>query len=385
MPKRYESTRYKLATRIAQASHQTDNASSAIIPPVTLSTTYQRDADNGYSSGYVYGRPDNPTIQHLEAVLTDLEEGRDAMVFGSGMAAATAVFQSLQPGDHVIAPRVMYWSLRNWLAGMATQWGLKVSFVDMDDPAAVKVEIKPGFTRIIWVETPANPLWSITDIQMVSEIAHAVDAMLVVDSTVATPVLTKPLLLGADIVMHSASKYLNGHSDVLAGALVTSEQNEFWSKIKSTRISLGGILSPRDAAELIRGLRTLNLRVHESSLSALVIARHFEQHAAATSVLYPGLADHPGHELAHRQMSGGFGGMLSMRIKGGEDSAIKVAANVKLWKRATSLGGIESLIEHRASIEGAGTPVPDDLLRLSVGIEAVEDLIFDLEQALAAI
>ncbi|NNE63746.1 MAG: PLP-dependent transferase [Gammaproteobacteria bacterium] len=385
MSKKYESTRYKLATLAAQAGHAAETGSTAIIPPVHLSTTYQRDADNGYSSGYIYARPDNPTIQHLEAVLMKLEEGQDAMVFASGMAAATAVFQSLQPGDHVIAPKVMYWSLRNWLAGMATQWGLRVSFVAMEDPAAVKAAIKPGATRIIWIETPANPLWSITDIQLVSEIAHEVDAMLVVDSTVATPVLTKPLLLGADIVMHSATKYLNGHSDVLAGALVSSEQNEFWSKIKSTRSSLGAILSPRDAAELIRGLRTLHLRVHESSLSALVLAKHFEPHAAISSVLYPGLSGHPEHELARRQMTGGFGGMLSLRIKGGERSAIKVAANVKLWKRATSLGGVESLIEHRASIEGAGTPVPDDLLRLSVGIEAVEDLISDLEQALAAI
>lgn len=384
MSRQQTAHRYKLATRIAQAGHAADNACGAIIPPVSVSTTYQRDADNGYSSGYVYGRPDNPTIQHLEAVLTDLEEGADAMVFGSGMAAATAVFQSLQPGDHVIAPRVMYWSLRNWLAGMATQWGLQVSFVAMDDPAAIEAEIKPGITRLIWIETPANPLWSITDIQRVSEIGRAAGAMLAVDSTVATPVLTKPLLLGADIVMHSATKYLNGHSDLLAGVLVTAQQNEFWSKIKNTRSSLGGILSPRDAAELIRGLRTLNLRVHQSSLSALVIARHFEQHAAVASVLYPGLSSHPGHALAHRQMSGGFGGMLSMRIKGGEQSAIKVAAAVKLWKRATSLGGVESLIEHRASIEGTGTPVPDDLLRLSVGIEAVEDLIFDLEQAFAA-
>ena len=385
MPKKVESHSYKLATLVAQAGLEADNTFSAIIPPVHLSTTYQRDDDNGYSSGYIYARPDNPTTQHLEAVLIQLEEGEDAMAFGSGMAAATAVFQSLQPGDHVIAPKVMYWSLRNWLAGMATQWGLRVSFVDTEDSAAVEAEIKPGATRLIWVETPANPLWSITDIQRVSEIAHAVGAILVVDSTVATPVLTKPLSLGADIVMHSATKYLNGHSDVLAGVLVTSEQNEFWSKIKNTRSSIGGILSPRDAAELIRGLRTLHLRVHESSLSALVIARHFEQHTAISSVLYPGLTDHPGHQLAHKQMTGGFGGMLSLRIKGGELNAIKVAANVKLWKRATSLGGVESLIEHRASIEGPGTPVPDDLLRLSVGIEAVEDLIFDLEQALATI
>lgn len=382
MNSKSSNSKYKLATLLAQAPHESISNSVEVIPPVHLSTTYQRDADNTYSSGLVYGRPDNPTIQHLESVLAQLESGAESMAFGSGMAAATAVFQSLHPGDHVIAPRVMYWSLRNWLAGMATQWGLQVSFVAMDDPLTIEAEVRPGKTRLIWVETPANPLWSITDIQRVGEIARAAHAILAVDSTVVTPVLTRPLLLGADIVMHSATKYLNGHSDVLAGVLVTAEQNDFWLKIKNVRAGLGGILSPRDAAQLLRGMRTLKLRVRESCQSAMAIARHFDQHAKVLSVLYPGLPQHPGHELACKQMTGGFGGMLSIRIKGGQSNAINVAAGVKLWKRATSLGGVESLIEHRASIEGANTPVPDDLLRLSVGIEDVDDLIADLEQAL---
>ncbi len=374
--------KYKMATLLAQASHESEVNSVEIIPPLHLSTTYLRDADNQYSSGLVYGRPDNPTIRHLESLMTQLEAGAESIVFASGMAAATAVFQSLQPGDHVIAPKVMYWSLRNWLAGMATQWGLQVSFVAMDDPQAIEAEIRPGITRLIWLETPANPLWSITDIQRVGEIAHAAHAILAVDSTVVTPVLTKPLLLGADIVMHSATKYLNGHSDVLAGVLVTAKPDDYWLKIKNVRASLGGILSPRDASQIIRGMRTLKLRIRESCQSAMAIAQHFDQHPEVLSVLYPGLPQHPGHDLACKQMDGGFGGMLSIRVRGGDSCAIKVAAQVKLWKRATSLGGVESLIEHRASVEGAGTPVPDDLLRLSVGIEDVDDLIADLEQAL---
>lgn len=372
----------KPATVLAQA--HIDKASEAveIIPPLHMSTTYVRDADNEYSSGLVYGRPHNPTIQHLEKVLTTLEQGADSMVFGSGMAAATAVFQALKPGDHVIAPKVMYWSLRHWLAGMATEWGLQVSFVELSDLASVQASIQPGKTQLVWIETPANPLWSISDISAVCDIAHAVNARVVVDSTVSTPILTQPILLGADMVMHSATKYLNGHSDVLAGVLITAKLDAFWERAQQVRTNYGGILSPRDGSQLLRGLRTLHLRVRESSRSALLIAEHFDQHAVVSSVLYPGLAQHPGHDIACKQMTGGFGGMLSLRFKGGKRAAIEVAGRVKLWKRATSLGGVESLIEHRASVEGANTPVPDDLLRLSVGIEDVNDLIADLDQAL---
>ena len=373
---------FKPATILAQAHVDKIPRTNEITPPLHLSTTYVRDADNEYSSGLVYGRPHNPTIQHVEQVLTTLEQGADSMTFGSGMAAATAVFQALSPGDHVIAPKVMYWSLRNWLAGMATEWGLQVSFVEMSDLASVQESIRPGKTQLVWIESPANPLWSIADISAVCDIAHAVNARVVVDSTVATPVLTRPVLLGADMVMHSATKYLNGHSDVLAGVLVTAKLDAFWQRVQQVRTNHGGILSPRDGSQLLRGLRTLHLRVRESCRSAMAIAEYFDQHSGVSSVLYPGLARHPGHDIACRQMTGGFGGMLSMRFKGGKRAAIDVAARVKLWKRATSLGGVESLIEHRASIEGSNTPVPDDLLRLSVGIEHVDDLIADLEQAL---
>ena len=298
------------------------------------------------------------------------------------MAAATAVFQALAPGDHVLAPKVMYWSLRNWLSNFATHWGLEVELVDMDDTAALAAALRPGKTRLVWIETPANPLWTITDIEAVVALAHAAGAVVAVDSTVATPVLTRPLALGADIVMHAATKYLNGHSDLIAGVLVAREDNALWQRIKSIRAQVGGTLGSFEAWLLLRGMRTLFLRVRAASASAQRLAEYFENHRHVAQVLYPGLAASPGHAVAARQMQGGFGGMLSIRVAGGEAAAIATAAKVQLWKRATSLGGTESLIEHRSSIEGAGSPVPPDLLRLSAGIEDCQDLINDLEQAL---
>ncbi len=370
------------ATRAAQALGRIDEATRAIVPPVHIASTYQRDADNQYRSGFSYGRPDNATFTHAENVLASLEGGRDAMVFSSGMAAATAVFQSLSPGDHVVAPWVMYWSLRNWLAGLAQHWGLDVQFIDMADLDALADAVKPGRTKLVWAETPANPLWTVTDIAATASIAHGAGARLAVDSTVATPVLTQPLKLGADLVMHSATKYLNGHSDVVAGALVTAADDSLWQRISEIRTQGGAIPGPQEVALLLRGVRTLFLRVDRACRSAAQIAEHFHNHPSVAAVLYPGLADHPGHSVAVRQMQGGFGGMVSIRVKSGADAAIATAAAVRVWKRATSLGSVESFIEHRASIEGPGTPVPDDLLRLSVGIEDPGDLINDLEQAL---
>ena len=244
--------------------------------------------------------------------------------------------------------------------------------------------MRPGATRLVWIETPANPMWHIVDIEAAAKIAHEAGARLAVDGTVATPVLSRPLALGADIVMHSASKYLNGHGDIVGGALVTARADAAWEAIARQRHDAGAILGPFEAWLLLRGMRTLHLRVWASSEGALRLARHFQDHEAIAEVLYPGLQGHPGHEIARRQMSGGFGGMLSLRLAGGEAAAIATAAAVKLWKRATSLGGVESLIEHRASIEGTETPVPGDLLRLSVGIEDPGDLIADLEAALAS-
>jgi cystathionine gamma-synthase len=367
----------------AQALGWVDEQTRAVTPPIHLSSTYLRDPDNQYRSGRVYARADNPAFDQAEAVLCQLEQGAAAMLFASGMAAATAVFQALAPGDHVLAPKVMYWSLRNWLMNFATHWGLQVELIDMSDPAAVQAAIRPGRTKLVWVETPANPLWTVTDIAATAAIAQAAGAKLAVDSTVGTPVLTQPLALGADIVMHAATKYLGGHSDLIAGALVTRENDAFWQRVRTVRAQLGGTLGSFEAWLLLRGMRTLYLRVRHSSASAQRIAEHFAQHPLVEAVLYPGLPGSHGHEISRRQMKGGFGGMMSIRAKGGEAAAIATAAHVELWKRATSLGGTESLIEHRASVEGAGTPAPADLLRLSVGIEDPADLIADLEQALA--
>ncbi len=369
----------------AQALGWIDEATRAVIPPIHVSSTYLRDPDNQYRSGRVYARADNPAFDQAEAVLCRLEEGDEALLFASGMAAATAVFQALQPGDHVLAPQVMYWSLRNWLMTFATGWGLQVELIDMTSPAAVQAALRPGQTKLVWIETPANPLWTVTDIAETARLAHVAGALLAVDSTVPTPMLTRPLLLGADIVMHAATKYLNGHSDLIAGALVarvSTDSQDHWQRVRKVRAQIGGTLGSFEAFLLLRGMRTLHLRVRAACASAQRIAEHFNGHAQVAEVLYPGLPGCQGHEVAKAQMHGGFGGMLSIRARHGEAHAIAVAARTKLWKRATSLGGTESLIEHRASVEGAGTPAPPDLLRLSVGIEHCEDLINDLEQAL---
>ncbi len=371
-------------TLAAQALGRIDEPSRALVPPIHVTTTFVRDPDNQYRSGNIYGRPDNETVREAEALIAALEGAAEAMVLGSGVSAATAVFLALSPGDHVVAPRVMYWSLRNWLMSEGTRWGLKVDLVDTSDLDAVRTAVRPGVTRLVWVETPANPLWTITDIAAVAEIAHAAGAVVAVNSTCATPMLTRPLELGADVVMHAATKYLNGHSDVVAGALATANPDALWERVRRNRTSFGQIIGPLEAFLLIRGMRTFPLRVQAASASAMELAERLAAHAAVSEVLYPGLPSHRGHEIARRQMNGGFGGMLSIRVRGGEAAAIATAARVELWKRATSLGGVESLIEHRASIEGAGSPCPADLLRLSTGIEDPGDLFADLDRALRA-
>ena len=375
-------SQWKPRTTLAQALGKIDAASRAIVPPIHVSTTYERDDDNQYRSGNSYGRPDNETVREAEAILAALEQGAGAMVLGSGMSAAVAVFSTLSPGDHVIAQKVMYWGLRNWLATEGVRRGLEVSFVDAADTAAVEAALQPGRTKLVWLETPSNPLWEVCDIAAIARLAHAAGARVAVDSTCATPLLTRPLDLGADIVMHAATKYLNGHSDVIAGALVTAKLDDEWTHLQGVRASNGMILGPFEAFLLIRGMRTLDLRVRAACSSALDLATRFSAHPQVEAVLYPGLPSHPQHALACAQMRGGFGGMLSIRVRGGEARAIATAARVRLWKRATSLGGVESLIEHRASIEGASSPCPPDLLRLSVGIEDVDDLYADLDAAL---
>jgi cystathionine gamma-synthase len=371
-------------TIAAQAGGDVDAQTGALVPPIHMATTYERDPDNQYRKGFSYSRPDNPLTRQVEEVLCRLEGGEQALVLGSGMAAATAAFMALERPAHVVAPEVMYWGLKKWLAEDAVLLGIRATFVDATSNDAIRGAIEPGVTRMVWIETPANPTWGVTDIREVAAIAHTAGALLAVDSTVATPVLTQPIALGADVVMHSATKYLNGHSDVLAGALVLARNDGYSARVARIRSMHGAIIGPMEASLLLRGMRTLHVRVRHQARSAMRIAAHFASHPRVAAVLYPGLASDPGHETAARQMTGGFGGMLSVRIKGGEEAAIRTAANVKVWKRATSLGGVESLVEHRASVEGPGTPCPADLLRLSVGLEAPEDLIADLEQAMDA-
>ncbi len=376
------SRRWSKRSLSAQALGKVDPITKAVVPPIHVATTFIRDPDNRYTSGFVYGRPDNETVREAEAVLAMWEEASTCLLFGSGMAAATSVFLALAPGDHVVAPTVMYWALRNWLLEDATHWGLEVELVDTSDLEALRAAMKPGRTKLVWVETPSNPLWTVTDLAAAAAIAHAAGAKLAVDSTAATPVFTRPLTLGADVVMHAATKALNGHSDVVAGALCFREDDAFAQRVTRNRKMLGAILGPFEAYLLMRGMRTLDLRVRAASASALDLAQRFANHPHVAEVLYPGLPSHPQHALAVRQMQGGFGHMLSIRAKGGEASAVATAAGVELWKRATSLGGVESLIEHRASIEGPGTPCPPDLLRLSAGIEDPDDLYADLDCAL---
>jgi cystathionine gamma-synthase len=311
--------KWSKASLLAQALGKIDEATRAVTPPIHVTSTFIRDPDNQYRSGNIYGRADNETVREVESVLTMLEGAAASMVLGSGMSAATAVFLALAPGDHVVAPTVMYWALRNWLQNDATAWGLKVDFVDTGDLDAVRGAVKRGVTKLVWIETPANPMWTVTDISAVAEIAHAAGARLAVDSTVATPVLTQPLSLGADIVMHSATKYLNGHSDAIAGALCTVREDEFWGRIKRVRSMLGQILGPFEAFLLMRGMRTLDLRVRAMSAAALTVAKHFARDPRVLEVLYPGLPSHAGHDVAARQMTGGFGGMLSVRVRAGEE------------------------------------------------------------------
>src|SRR5436190_6309853 len=370
------------ASLAAQAMGWIDPVTKAVVPPIHMASTYQRDEDNGYRSGRIYARADNPTFDQAEATLAALEGGAKALIFSSGMSAATACFLALSPGDHVVVPKVMYWSLRNWLANFATHWGLEVAFVDAERTDAIAAAVRPTITKLVWLGTPANPTWAVTDIAAACEIAHKAGALLAVDSTVATPVLTRPIEHGADLVMHSATKYLNGHSDIIAGALVGARDDAHWAKLRAIRAQLGTILGQTEAWLLMRGMRTLFPRVQWACRSAEALAHKFAEHPMVAEVLYPGLPSFGGHAVAKKQMAGGFGGMLSVRIKGGERAAIATAARVERWERATSLGGVESLIEHRASIEGPGTPCPTDLLRLSVGMEDAGDLHDDLDQAL---
>ena len=369
---------------VAQACHYIDQATGGISPPLQFSSTYARDADYEYIGNYSYARSDNPSWEVLENVCAELDGGADAKCFASGMAAVCAFFETVNSGEHVVAPRIMYHGSQDWLRRISEKRSIGLTLFDATDIDDLKRAVQPGKTSVVWIETPVNPTWDVIDIAQAAEIAHAAGAVLAVDGTVASPVTTRALDYGADIVFHSATKYLNGHSDVVAGVLVTAQDDERWQDIKLVRTLTGGILGPHEAWLLLRGMRTLFLRFDQASKTALQLAQHFEGHPRLQQVLYPGLVTHPGHAIACRQMTRGFGGMLSLLVKGGADEAKQIASKTRLFVRATSLGGVESLIEHRASVEGPHSEVPDNLLRLSIGIENCQDLIDDLEQSLAA-
>ena len=374
-------TKPHLETLAVHAGHAPDGATGAVAPPIHLATTFERAPDGSYPLGHMYARNSNPTRGQLEACMAELDGGVASAAFSSGQAAETAVFMALGPGAHVIAPLDVYHGTVKLLRDVLGPLGVEASFVDMSDLAAVKAAVRPN-TRLIWIETPSNPLLKITDIAAVAEIARGVDAMLACDNTWGTPILTQPFDLGADVIMHATTKYLGGHSDVLGGVVSVKREGEFLARLKDIQATTGAVAAPFDCWLVMRGIRTLALRVRQQCESAGAIAEFLSNHAAVEAIYYPGLPHHPGHDIAKRQMSL-FGAMLSFQTQGDEQRAFKAAARCKLITRATSLGGVESLIEHRASVEGPDTKTPRNLLRLSVGIEHVDDLIADLDQALA--
>ncbi len=374
-----------IRTRIAQAGHFIDAETGAVVPAIQPSTTFARKEDYSLIGKYIYSRNGSPTIAHAEGLICELEEGFETRLFASGMGAASALIETLETGQRVTAPTVMYHGVKTWLLRQQAMRGIGLDFFDAADPASLARAIIPGKTAMLWIETPVNPTWDVIDIKAAADAAHAAGAILVVDSTCAPPVLTKPLNLGADIVFHSATKYLNGHSDVTAGVLTTRAASPCWDKLQQTQVGLGATLGSFEAFLLIRGMRTLFLRVEQASRNAMAIARHFENHQRLQAVLYPGLESHPQHKVAKKQMLGGFGGMLSILVKGNEAETRAVASRLKVFTPATSLGGVESLAEHRKSVEGPNSIVPENLIRFSIGIEDAADLIADLEQALQKI
>jgi len=369
----------KIETVAVHGGHEVDPATGAVAAPIYLSTTFERDIEGTYSRGYMYTRNDNPNRKTLERGVSMLEAGEAAAAFASGTGATMSILQALSPGDHVLAHIDAYYGTSRLIREIFVRWGLQVDFVDMSDLTAVKKAMRPN-TKLAWTETPSNPLLKVVDLAALAEIAHDAGTIFVCDNTWA-PVLQRPFKLGADLILHSTTKYFGGHCDVLGGIVVAKKDNEFFQRIRSIQYEGGAVPSPFDCWLILRGMRTLPWRMRAHSENAMKVAEFLAQHPKVARVHYPGLKTHPGHKIAAGQMSM-FGGMLSLEVKDGYDAAMSVAAKTKIFIRATSLGGVESLIEHRASIEGPGTTSPEGLLRISIGLENADDLIEDLDKAL---
>jgi cystathionine gamma-synthase len=370
----------KIETLAVHAANEPDHATGAIAPPIQLSTTFLRAEDGSYPGGYVYGRSNNPNRVALEDAVAQLEGGVAAAAFASGLAAIHSIFASLQAGDHAVISGDIYHGTRSMLEKVLQRWGLEFTYVNFEDWDSVTAAVRE-MTRLVYVETPSNPLMKVIDLSKAAKLAHDAGAKLVADNTLSTPVLQRPLELGADISVHSSTKYFGGHSDVTGGVVIVKTEDDFFTRIREVQGLAGGVPSPFDCWLVKRGLATLPLRVLTQARNAQAIAELLHEHENVSAVHYPGLPSHPGHEIASRQMTA-FGGMLSFQVKAGETAARKVASTMKLFKQATSLGGIESLVEHRASVAGEQASTPRDLLRLSIGIEHVDDLVEDLDAAL---
>src|SRR6202045_3059419 len=376
MPK---TLKMKIETLAVHAGHAIDPATGAVSAPIYLSTTFERDVEGGYSRGFMYTRNNNPNRETLERGVSAIEGGEVAAAFGSGTAAAMALFQALSPGDHVLAHVDAYYGTSRLLRDLFLRWGLEADFVDMSNLDDVKKAIRPK-TKLAWMETPSNPLLKIVDLAAVAKIVRAAGAVSLCDNTWA-PIIQRPFELGVDLILHSTTKYFGGHCDVAGGMVVAKIDNEFFKRVRNVQYAGGSVPSPFDCWLILRGMRTLPWRMRAHSENAAKVAEFLAGHRNVERVHYPGLRSHPGYKIAQKQMSM-FGGMLSFEVKGGRVPAMKVTTSTKIFTRATSLGGVESLIEHRASIEGPGTTSPEGLIRLSIGLEHADDLIEDLNQAL---
>ena len=372
-----------IETLAVHAGRRVDRATGAVTPPIHVSTTFERAPDGEYPLGFSYSRDDNPNRRQLEQCVAALEGGKEALAFSSGLAVGTALIQGLEPGDHILVADDVYWAMRKIISDVFGKWPLETTYVDMTEPAAVESAVQAN-TRLVWIESPSNPLMKITDLAAIARIVRKAGAISICDDTFATPVLQHPFDHGIDMVVHSTTKYISGHSDVVGGILVTKFDNYLFERCRKSQHYGGAVPSPFDSWLTLRGISTLPYQMRAHCEHAQRIAEFLEAHAAVERVHYPGLPRHSGHATAARQMTGGFGGMLSFEVRGGRAEAMAVAARVRIFTRATSLGGPHSLIEHRASVEGPQTRTPQNLLRVSIGLEHPDDLIADLDQALQA-